>query len=57
MRLGKMIRIYRAAEGVEQRDLAVEIGMSASTLCRLESGHGGLDAGNLVKLLAWLTAE
>lgn len=38
------------------RDVAKEIGMSASTLCRLENGKD-TDVQTLVKILNWLLAD
>ena len=52
-RLGECLRIYRVLHNQEQRTLATEIGMNASSLCRLEQGKL-VDAQTLVKIMAWL---
>ena len=53
MRIGKVIHKYRIVEEIEQRQLAQEIGISASTLCRLEKGQN-CDANALSAILRWL---
>ncbi len=53
MRLAKMLKLYRAAEGIDQRTLARNIGISASQLCRLEQGKE-LRLASMVKLLKWM---
>jgi len=54
MRIGEALKAYRFKREVDQRALAKEIGISASTLCRMESGTNACDAKAFVKLLAWL---
>lgn len=49
----EMMRIYRAQEGIQMRDLAASIGIGASTLCRFEKGRQ-LDAPSTLKLINWL---
>ena len=53
MRLSKMLKLYRAAEGIDQKALAREIGIGASQLCRLEHGKE-LRLASIVKLLKWM---
>lgn len=53
-RLGSLIKIWRATQGVNIRSLAVEIGLSAATLSRIERGHE-MDARSFVKIMQWLT--
>lgn len=53
MNLGEMIRLYRASERITMRDLADRIGISASTVCRIENGKQ-CDMRSLGKLIAWL---
>jgi len=56
MRLGEIIRKWRIVQERTVRDLAVEIGISASTLSRIERGEK-MDAPTFMRLLNWLTAE
>lgn len=49
----KMIRQYRVMHDLEQKTLAREIGVSASSLCRFEGGKA-MDEISTVKLIAWL---
>lgn len=49
----KMLRQYRALAEIDQKALAAEIGVSASSLCRFEAGKA-LDEAGTVKLIAWL---
>jgi transcriptional regulator with XRE-family HTH domain len=52
--LGEMLRLYRVARGNRgMRDAAAGMGLSASTLQRIEAGKG-FDTGTLLTLLAWL---
>jgi hypothetical protein len=52
--LGEMLRLYRVARGNRGlRDAAVGMGLSTSTLHRLEAGKA-CDAETLLTLLAWL---
>lgn len=56
MRLGTVLRRYRISQECTVRTLAQEIGISAATLVRIESGRpvSGL---TFSKLIAWLFAE
>lgn len=53
MRLGKALKLYRVTEGKDMRELADEIGVSASTLCRVENGKA-CDMRSFAKVIAWL---
>lgn len=52
-RLGKMLKLYRASEGMEQQKLADEIGVGKSTLSRIEKGKM-TDIQGGIKIMAWL---
>jgi len=56
MRLGEILRKWRIVEERPVRDLAAEIGISASTLYRIEHGEA-MDAVTFLTLLAWLTQK
>lgn len=57
MRLRAMIRIFIAARGVPQKEIAAQIGISESTLSRfLSDGEKLPDAGNFAKILSWCMA-
>ncbi len=51
-----MIRQHRMTFGIEQRDLAATIGISASSLCRFERGKA-LDEAGTIRLIAWLFGQ
>lgn len=53
MRLGIALRLVRVTQGTSLRELAAEVGISASTLSRVENGIG-CDVHTLLKLLGWL---
>lgn len=42
--LGQRLAEVREAQGVDQKDLADALGMSASALCKIEKGQRGLDS-------------
>jgi transcriptional regulator with XRE-family HTH domain len=52
--LGRTVRRRRAELGLSLRDVAVETGVSASTLSRIENGTGKPDADNIARLTTWL---
>lgn len=56
MKLGKLLNCYRVMERLVLRDVAKDIGVSASTLSRFENGKG-IDSASFAKLLVWLTAK
>lgn len=53
MRLGKIIADYRFANNLGVRDVALEIGMPASSLNRFER-TGVCDGCTLAKIVLWL---
>ncbi len=53
-RLGALLRIHRTWAMMDMREMAKEIGMSASTLCRIEQGKQ-CDVPTFLKLMAWLS--
>lgn len=54
MRIGEALKAYRFKRELDQKALAKEIGIPASTLCRMEKGTSACDARAFVKLMAWL---
>lgn len=50
--LGEMLRLYRTVHGFSLRELGAEIGISAATLMRIETGEA-FDASTLLKLWTW----
>jgi len=55
-RIGKLLRLYRTIAGQDQKDLAQEIGIGASTLCRIENGKScSMEAAG--RLVNWLLEE
>lgn len=53
MRIGELLKIYRAMEGFGIRDFAAELGVSAATLSRIERGEN-MDGKTLAKIITWL---
>ena len=56
MRLGVVLRKYRAIAELSIRVLALDIGVSAATLSRIERGEA-MDGRTLGKVLIWLMQE
>lgn len=56
MRFGELIKNWRIIEKRNLRDVAKEIGIGSSTLCRIENGEM-MDGAALVKVLTWATAN
>lgn len=54
MRVGPVIRKYRAMTERNIRDVSKEIGISAATLSRVERGEE-MDGETLARILKWLT--
>ena len=52
--LSKALKSYRAMREMNQRHLAREVGISVSTLCRIEQGIGAGDIDTFVAILNWL---
>ncbi len=57
MRLATVLREYRWATKKGVRELAAEIGMSYTTLSRIENHKGDPDGTSLSKILVWLLGE
>ena len=55
-RLGAMLRLYRASQGMSIREVATAIGTSPATLSRLERGHE-CDTPTWMRLWAWMSGE
>ena len=52
--LGRAIKRHRDELKMSLRDVADEIGVSASTLSRIENGTGKPDADNIARISRWL---
>lgn len=57
MRLAKMMRIYIASEGLDQKTVAQECGVSETTLSRFLSGERLPEADAFMRLLSWCTSQ
>lgn len=53
MKLGDVLRKWRRTSDLNVRDAAKDIGIAASTLCRIENGES-MDGSTLAKILVWL---
>jgi transcriptional regulator with XRE-family HTH domain len=53
MRIGRLLKLYRAHEDTSIREAARAMGLSAATLSRIEAGRD-VDAETLVKLILWM---
>lgn len=51
-----MFRLFRTVRGIDIRQAATMLDISAATLSRIERGHT-FDAATLLKLWAWLLTE
>lgn len=54
--LGRMLALYRTANGWTVREMAAMVGTSAATLSRLERNYA-MDADTLMRLMAWLLSR
>lgn len=52
--IGEMLKRYRQHGNLTMRELALTIGVSAPTLCRVERGDGEPDLTSALKLLSWM---
>jgi len=52
-KLGQLLLAYRQKKDIQARDLSKEIGISASTLCRIERGKNP-DVDSYLKILNWM---
>ena len=55
-KLGQLLLAYRQKKDIQARDLAKEIGVSASTLCRIERGKNP-DVDSYLKILNWMNRK
>lgn len=53
MRLAEMLRLYIAANQLEQKAVAAEIGVNESTLSRFIAGNATPDAAGFMRIVAW----
>lgn len=56
MKLAPMLRLYRAANGLEQKELAEQIGIPAGAISRIEQG-AGMTLQNAFTLFLWLISD
>ncbi len=56
-KIGKLICAARVDAGRSQSDLAKHLGLSTSTVSRIESGEFSLHADRLFKIALWLNVE
>jgi len=54
--LGEVLKSWRDDQGINIRDAAAMIGVTHSTLSRLERGLP-IDADNLIAVIHWLTGR
>jgi hypothetical protein len=54
--LSRMMKLYLAANDIEQKSLCLELGISQSSLTRFLQGNS-LDMANTGRLIAWLLSE
>lgn len=52
-KLGEVLECYRQMNRLRQRDLADELGLPISTICRIENGKS-CDQDTTIKLINWL---
>jgi DNA-binding XRE family transcriptional regulator len=52
-KLSKMLTLYRASEGIDQKDLASKIGIDKSTMNRIESGKSTTPE-TFLKVMSWM---
>lgn len=57
MKLGTVIRSYRIHKEISLRELAVEIGISVSTISRIENQNFKPDLVTFNKILNWLIKD
>ena len=51
--IGKLLKLYRAANDFGVRDIAHQLDISASTVTRIEQGEN-VDQATMLKLITWL---
>lgn len=57
MRIGKIIRAYRAKHKILQSDMSKILGITKATLCRVESGENDVKGEVLLKALDLIVPE
>lgn len=57
LRLGDVLRKWRVMSDLDQRSAAALIGISASTLCRIEKGDFIPEARTWMKIMDWLMEQ
>lgn len=55
--LGEVIKRWRVNQDLGQRGAAKLMGISAATLCRIETGGTTLDTKSLLAIINWLFSE
>ena len=53
-KLGALVRSYRESRDIPLREAAKEVGLSPSTLSRVERGSAVPDLGTVERLMAWV---
>ena len=53
MRLAKLLKLYRAAHGMDQKAMAAEMDIATSTMSRIEQGKT-ISMTQIIKVLVWL---
>jgi len=56
MIISKMMRLHRATSDKDQKAIAMDIGIPAKTLSRLEGGKS-IDQSATIKVIAWLFGD
>lgn len=54
MKLGEMFKSYREINNISLREVASEIGVSASTISRIENSNFKPDLVTFNKILTWI---
>jgi transcriptional regulator with XRE-family HTH domain len=57
LRLAAVLAKWRWAEKLSLREAAAEMGLTLSTLQRIETRDGDLDGATLAKIIRWLLTE
>lgn len=57
MNLGKVLKTYRLHNEISLRELGLIIGVSSSTLSRIENGNFKPDLVTFNKIINWLCAD
>ena len=49
-KIGENVKNYRIKAGLKQQDLSDKVGITATTLSRIESGNGSIKLDTLIKI-------